>query len=45
MFLVTYLNNLFNKDIYPRDWAEAIIAPIHKKGNADLPDYRGVSLC
>ena len=45
MILVTYFNNLFDKGIYPRDWAKAIIVPIHKKGNADLPDnYRGVSL-
>ena len=44
MFLVTYFNNLFDKGIYPRAWAKAIIVPIHKKGNADLPDnYRGVS--
>ena len=45
MFLVTYFNNLFDKGIYPREWAKAIIVPIQKKGNADLPDnYRGVSL-
>ena len=45
MFLVTYFNNLFDKDIYPQDWAKTIIVPIHKKGNADLPDnYRGVSM-
>ena len=45
MFLVTYFNNLFDKGIYPRDWAKATIVPIRKKGNADLPDnYRGVSL-
>ena len=45
MFLVAYFNNLFDKGIYPRDWAKAIIVPIYKKGNADLPDsYRGVTL-
>ena len=45
MFLVTYFNNLFDKGIYPREWAKAIIVPIYKKGNADLPDnYRGVTL-
>ena len=45
VFLVTYFNNLFDKGICPRDWAKAIIVPIHKKENADLPDnYRGVSL-
>ena len=42
---MTYFNNLFDKDIYPRDWSKTIIVPIHKKGNADLPDnYRGVSM-
>ena len=45
MFLVTYFNNLFDKGICPRDWAKAIIVPIHKKRNVDLPDnYRDVSL-
>ena len=45
MFLVTYFSNLFDKGIYPRGWANATIAPIHKKGNIDLPDtYSGVSL-
>ena len=45
VFLVTYFNNLFDKGVYPQDWAKTIIVPIHKKGNADLPDnYRGVSL-
>ena len=42
MFLVTYFNNLFDKGIYPREWAKAFIVSIHKKGIADLPDnYRG----
>ena len=45
MFLVTYSNILFDKGDYPREWAKAIIVPIHTTGNADLPDnYRGVSL-
>ena len=45
MFLVTYFNCIFDTGNYPRELAEAIIVPIHKKGNTNLPDnYRGLSL-
>ncbi|WP_419639471.1 hypothetical protein, partial [Thiolapillus sp.] len=38
-------NTIFDKGIYPSEWAKAIIIPIHKKGNIHSVDnYRGVSL-
>ena len=31
--------------LYPDDWSEAIIQPLFKKGDPDIPDnYRGISL-
>ena len=30
-FLTKLFNVLFNKGLYPSDWAKAIIIPIHKK--------------
>eukprot|EP00745_Piridium_sociabile_P032434 TRINITY_DN5471_c0_g1_i2.p1 TRINITY_DN5471_c0_g1~~TRINITY_DN5471_c0_g1_i2.p1 ORF type:complete len:1139 (-),score=92.24 TRINITY_DN5471_c0_g1_i2:303-3719(-) len=44
-FLTKLFNVLFNKGIYPKDWAKAIIIPIHKKGDTNQANnYRGVSL-
>ena len=44
-FLVKYFNKLFTSGSYPEDWSEAIIHPLHKKGDVDSPDnYRGISL-
>ena len=44
-FLVKYFNALFCKGYYPLKWSEAIIVPLHKKGDTNLPDnYRGISL-
>ena len=44
-FLTDYFNELFKNGEYPDLWTQAIIAPIHKKGDTDVPDnYRGVSL-
>ena len=45
LFMTKLFNTIFDKGIYPSDWAKAIIVPIHKKGDIHLADnYRGVSL-
>ncbi len=44
-FLVRYLNKLFSSGSYPDNWSEAVIQPLHKKGDPNIPDnYRGISL-
>lgn len=45
VFLTKLFNAVFDKGIYPGEWAKAIIIPIYKKGDPDAADnYRGVSL-
>ena len=45
LFMAKLFNTIFDKGIYPSDWAKAIIVPIHKKGDIHLVDsYRGISL-
>ena len=43
LFLTRMFNVLFEKGIYPQDWAKAIVIPIHKKkGNTEHVDnFRG----
>jgi hypothetical protein len=44
-FLAKLFNKLYATGTYPKTWSEAIIHPIHKKGDIDVPDnYRGISL-
>lgn len=44
-FLTKYFNKLFTSGLYPDVWTEAIIHPLHKKGDKNNPDnYRGISL-
>ena len=44
-FLVKFLNEIFDKGIYPNFWSESIILPLYKKGNVNNPsNYRGISL-
>ena len=45
MFLTILFNTIFDKGVYPKEWAKAIIVPIHKKGDhGNVDNYRGVSL-
>ena len=45
LFITSLFNTIFDKGVYPSDWAKAIIVPIHKKGDIHLADnYRGASL-
>lgn len=44
-FLVQLFNAIFSSGVYPEAWTEAIIHPLHKKGDVHTPDnYRGISL-
>ena len=44
-FLAKYFNYLFDHGLFPEEWSVAILQPIHKKGNVNIPDnYRGISL-
>ena len=44
-FLTKYFNVLFSSSQFPSEWTEAIIIPLHKKGDVNNPDnYRGISL-
>lgn len=44
-FLTKLFNKVFDNGIYPEEWAKAIVVPIFKKGDRDVPDnYRGISL-
>jgi hypothetical protein len=47
--LIPLLNKLFNRVLdtghYPTSWSQAVIVPIHKKGDSlDPNNYRGISL-
>ena len=49
MIVIPLLCELFNKMLqsgyYPESWGEAIIVPLHKKGNVNEPsNYRGIAL-
>ena len=44
-FKVILFNKLFSTGVYPSQWTEAIIQPLHKKGDKNSRDnYRGISL-
>ena len=44
-FLVQLFNKLCAEGIFPKEWSKSIIVPIHKKGDANIPDnYRGIAL-
>ena len=43
--LCVLFNKLIETGVYPDEWCSAIIFPIHKKGDVNIPDnYRGISL-
>ena len=45
LFLTKLFNKLFDSGTYPTNWCEAVMQPIHKKGDVNSPDnYRGISL-
>ena len=45
IFFVKLFNEIFNKGVYPENWTDSIIHPLHKKGNPNDPNnYRGISL-
>ena len=42
---VQFFNKLYDEGIFPKEWSKSIIVPIHKKGDANIPDnYRGIAL-
>ena len=46
---VTYSKHLFNRILvtgnFPKQWCQAVLAPLHKKGSkADPGNYRGIAL-
>lgn len=44
-FLTRYFNKLFVTGTFPSAWCEALLQPLHKKGDINCPDnYRGISL-
>ena len=44
-FFYKLFNKLFNTSYFPINWAAAIVVPLYKKGDANVPDnYRGISL-
>jgi len=44
-FLESLFNQIFNSGEYPELWTGAIIVPLHKSGDKNVPNnYRGVSL-
>ena len=44
-FLSVLFNNIFNSGIFPEDWCESIISPIHKSGPTNKPEnYRAIAL-
>ena len=44
-FLVKFLHFIFDHGLFPDKWSLAIIQPLHKNGDINVPDnYRGISL-
>ena len=44
-FLFKLFNIMYNTSAFPLRWAKAIVIPIHKRGDVNVPDhYRGISL-
>ena len=35
---VQFFNKLYDEGIFPKEWSKSIIVPIHKKGDANIPD-------
>jgi len=44
-YMCVIFNAILNTGVYPIQWCEAIISPLHKKGSkSDVKKYRGLSL-
>ena len=44
-FLNPLFNEIFDSGLFPENWSERIITPLHKKGSINDPNnYRGISL-
>ena len=44
-FFAQFFNKLYDEGIFPTEWSKSIIVPIHRKGDASIPnDYRGIAL-
>ena len=45
LFMVKLFNQIFDTGDYPITWSSAVIVPLHKGGDQNIPNnYRGVSL-
>jgi hypothetical protein len=45
LILVELFNNICETGVFPAQWTEGVIVPIHKKGNRNDPgNYRGITL-
>ena len=45
LYLVTMLNYIVDKGIYPKSWCNGVIVPIFKKGDRSYAEnYRGITL-
>ena len=43
-FLVLLFHNIYNTGLFPEDWCESIISPIHKSGPTNnTENYRGIA--
>ena len=43
--LCNLFNKMFESGVFPEEWAEGYIIPLHKKGNLnDVENYRGITL-
>ena len=43
--LCNLFNKIFESGVFPEEWAESYIIPLHKKGNLnDVENYRGITL-
>lgn len=45
IFLCTLFNSILDTGVYPKQWCQSLIFPLHKQGDTNNPNnYRGISL-